>query len=180
MVVDLDRNPQEVHFYNLDGLSWSNSFQIQLDLEPLQRYDIRLAYRLNDVRTTYGTEFLARPLSARHRAFANMAYSTKNLWSFDITWNWQGSKRIPGTESNTEPYRLEESSPSFSLVNLQIGKTVFQRLELYAGIENLFGYVQKDPILASDDPFGPYFDASLVWGPVFGRKLYAGLRFRLN
>jgi hypothetical protein len=180
VVVDLDRNPQEVHFYNLDGLSWSNSFQIQLDLEPLQRYDIRLAYRLNDVRTTYGTEFLPRPLSARHRAFANMAYATKNLWSFDITWNWQGSKRIPGTESNPEPYRLEENSPSFSLVNLQIGKTLFQRLELYAGIENLFGYIQKDPILASDDPFGPYFDASLVWGPVFGRKFYGGLRFRIN
>lgn len=39
---------------------------------------------------------------------------------------------------------------------------------------------QEDPVLASDDPFGPYFDASLIWGPVFGRKIYAGLRFRIN
>ena len=180
VVVDLDRNPQEVHFYNLDGRSWSNSFQAQLDLEPLERYDIRLAYRLNDVRTTYGDEFLPRPLTARHRAFANMAYATKNHWSLDLTWNWQGSKRIPNTESNPEPYRLESSSPAFSLVNLQVGKTLFDRLELYAGIENLFGFVQEDPILAGEDPFGPYFDASLVWGPVFGRKFYGGLRFRIN
>ena len=180
VVVDLDWNPQEVHFYNLDGDSWSNSFQAQLDMEPLERYDIRLAYRINDVRTTYGEELLPRPMVAKHRAFINMAYSTKELWSFDITWSWQGAKRIPSTESNPEPYRLEAYSPAFSLVNLQLGKTLFQRLELYAGIENLFGFTQKDPILASEDPFGPWFDSSLIWGPIFGRKFYGGLRFRIN
>jgi outer membrane receptor protein involved in Fe transport len=180
VVIDLDRNPQEVHFYNLDGDSWSHSFQAQWDLEPLERYDIRLAYRFNDVQATYGDELLPRPLIAKHRAFANMAYATKDLWTFDITWSWQGAKRIPSTESNPEPYRMEAYSPSFSLVNLQLGKTIFENLELYAGIENVFGFTQKDPILASDDPFGPWFDSSLIWGPVFGRKFYGGLRFRIN
>ena len=180
VVIDLDRNPQEVHFYNLDGDSRSNSFQAQLDMEPLERYDIRLAYRLNDVKSTYGDEFMPRPLVAKHRAFVNMAYATSSLWSFDITWSWQGAKRNPSTESNPEPYRLDDYSPAFSLVNLQVGKTLFERLDLYAGIENLFAYTQKDPILASDDPFGPWFDSSLIWGPVFGRKYYMGLRFRIN
>ena len=180
VVVDLDRNPQEIHFYNLDGDSWSNSFQAQLDMEPVERYDIRLAYRINDVQTTYSNELLPRPMVAKHRAFINMAYSTLGLWTFDITWSWQGAKRMPSTESNPEPYRMEAYSPAFSLVNLQVGKTLFQRLELYAGIENLFGKVQEDPILASEDPFGPWFDSSLIWGPVFGRKFYAGLRFRIN
>ena len=180
VVIDLDRNPQEVHFYNLDGDSWSHSFQAQWDLEPLARYDIRLAYRLNDVRTSYGEELLPRPLVARHRAFVNMAYETTGQWKFDITWSWQGAARLPSTESNPEPYRLDTSSPAFSLVNLQVGKTLFERLEIYAGIENLFGFTQEDPILGSDDPFGPWFDASLIWGPVFGRKFYGGLRFRIN
>jgi outer membrane receptor for ferrienterochelin and colicins len=180
VVIDLDRNPQEVHFYNLDGDSWSNSFQVQLDLEPVERYDIRLAYRINDVQTTYSDELLPRPMVAKHRAFINMAYSTLGLWTFDITWSWQGAKRIPSTESNPEPYRMEAYSPAFSLVNLQVGKTLFQRLELYAGVENLFGFIQEDPILASEDPFGPWFDSSLIWGPIFGRKFYAGLRFRIN
>jgi len=180
VVVDLDRNPQEVHFYNLNGDSWSNSFQAQLDMEPLERYDIRIAYRINDVRTTYGDDLLSRPMVAKHRAFINMAYSTRDFWSFDITWSWQGPKRIPSTESNPEAYRMESNSPAFSLVNLQLGKTLFQRLELYAGIENLFGFVQEDPILASEDPFGPWFDSSLIWGPIFGRKFYGGIRFRIN
>ena len=180
VVVDLDRNPQEVHFYNLEGDSWSNSFQAQLDMEPLERYDIRIAYRFNDVQTTYGDDLLPRPMVAKHRTFINMAYATKDLWSFDVTWSWQGAKRIPSTESNPEPYRMEAYSPAFSMVNLQVGKTLFKRLELYAGIENLFGFVQKDPILASEDPFGPWFDSSLIWGPIFGRKFYGGLRFRIN
>jgi len=180
VVLDLDRDPREVHFYNLEGDSWSNSLQAQLDMEPLERYDIRLAYRINDVQTTYGEELLPRPMVAKHRAFVNMAYATAGQWNFDITWSWQGAKRIPATASNPEPYRLEDYSPAFSQVNLQIGKTVFTRLELYAGIENLFGVVQEDPILASDDPFGPWFDSSLIWGPVFGRKFYGGLRFRIN
>ncbi|MEN8200993.1 MAG: TonB-dependent receptor [Bacteroidota bacterium] len=180
IVVDLDRNPQEVHFYNLNGKSFSHSVQAQLDLEPLERYDIRLAYRFNDVKSTYGEELLPRPLIASHRAFVNMAYATSGQWTFDVTWSWQGSKRIPGTESNPEPYRLQDTSPAFSLINIQVGKTLFERLELYGGIENLFDFKQQDPILASDDPFGPYFDSSLIWGPIFGRKFYTGLRFRIN
>ncbi len=180
VVVDLDRDPQEVHFYNLDGKSYSNSFQIQLDVEPIQRYDIRLAYRFNEVKSTYGDELLPRPLIAKHRAFVNMAYTTLSEWSFDVTWSWQGSKRIPGTETNPEPYRLEDSSPAFSLVNLQVGKALGKKLEIYGGIENLLGFIQEDPILASEDPFGPYFDSSLIWGPIFGRKFYAGLRYRIQ
>jgi copper chaperone CopZ len=180
IVVDLDRDPGEVHFYNLEGDSWSNSFQAQVDLEPIDRFDVRLAYRFNDVRTTYDGELLSRPLTSRNRGFINLAYETSGQWTFDVTWSWQDSKRIPSTESNPEQYRLPGRSPAFSLVNMQIGKTFFDRLEVYTGVENLFDYVQEDPILASDDPFGPYFDASLIWGPVFGRKIYAGLRFRIE
>jgi outer membrane receptor protein involved in Fe transport len=109
-----------------------------------------------------------------------MAYETINAWAFDVTWSWQDSKRIPGTDSNPEPFQLSNYSPAFSLINLQVSKGLFERLEVYAGAENLFDFRQDDPIIASDDPFGPYFDSSLIWGPVFGRKLYAGLRFRIN
>ncbi len=180
IIADLDRNPQEVHFYNLDGKSYSNSIQFQLDFEPVERYDVRLAYRFNDVKSTYGDELLPRPLISRNRAFINMAYATTSAWSFDVTWSWQGSKRIPGTETNPEPYQLENFSPSFSLINLQVSKTLFEKLELYAGVENLFDFRQENPIIASEDPFGPYFDSSLIWGPIFGRKVYLGLRYRIG
>ena len=46
--------------------------------------------------------------------------------------------------------------------------------------ENLFDYRQDDPIIAPDDPFGPYFDSGFVWGPIFGRNIYAGVRYALD
>ena len=181
IVVDLDANPQEVHFYNLNGPSWSNSFQAQLDYELINRLDVRLAYRWFDVQTRYSEEVLKKPLVSPHRAFANFAYETRNQWRFDYTINWQGSKRIPSTTTNPSMYQLQEESPDFVLMNTQVTKSWWNEVfEVYAGIENLLNYRQKNPILASGQPFSPYFDSSLVWGPIFGRNIYLGVRFRVR
>ena len=70
-------------------------------------------------------------------------------------------------------------SPAFYLANTQISKAWGNKFEVYLGAENLFNYKQANPILANEDPFSDYFDSSLIWGPVFGRKIYMGLRFRI-
>ena len=31
-----------------------------------------------------------------------------------------------------------------------------------------------------DDPFGDYFDATYVYGPIFGRMTYVGLRYYIK
>ncbi|MGQ7869559.1 TonB-dependent receptor [Sunxiuqinia sp. sy24] len=179
VILDLEQSPQQALFYELNGDSYSSSFQAQLDYEVLTRLDARLAYRWYDVKTTYGDQLLQKPLQATHRAFLNFGYETRKHWKLDYTLNWQGEKRIPYTGSNPENYRLASYSPDFFLMNAQISKTWNERLEIYVGMENLGGYKQSNPILASDQPFSPYFDSSLVWGPIFGRKTYFGLRFKL-
>ncbi len=181
IVIDLDANPQEVNYYNLSGQSWSNSFQAQVDYELINRLDLRLAYRWFDVQTTYGNKLLSKPLISTHRAFANLAYETRNHWRFDYTANWQGGKRIPGTVSNPDAYALSERSPDFILMSSQVSKSWRDsKFEIYAGVENLLNFRQNQPILASDQPFSDYFDSSLVWGPIFGRNTYVGLRYRIK
>ena len=32
-------------------------------------------------------------------------------------------------------------------------------------------------IIAAPEPFSPYFDASQIWAPVFGRMMYLGFRY---
>lgn len=177
IVTDLDESPQKAIFYNLDGKSYSNSFQAQFDYELLPRLDLRLAYRWFDVQTTYGDDLLKKPLVSSHRAFANIAYETQSKWSFDYTISWQGEKRIPNTDGNPVSYQLRKNSPDFFLMNAQITKKWKKKLHVYAGVENLLNYKQENPILGSDQPFGSYFDASQVWGPIFGRNAYAGLRY---
>lgn len=181
VVVDVDKTAREVNFYDLIGQSYSNSFQFEVNHEVLHKLDLRLAYRLFDVKTTYHGELLQRPLVAKHRAFANVAYEFKG-WKFDYTITYNGVKRIPFTGDNPIQYQLPERSPSYILMNAQISKTLGKKhpLDVYIGSENLTNYYQKDPILASDQPFGSYFDASLVWGPLTGRMFYAGLRYKIK
>ena len=179
IVLDLE-NPREAIFYNLIGKSYSNSFQVQLDYSLIKNLDLRLAYRLNDVKTDYSEGLLEKPLVARNRAFVNLAYSTKNKWKFDYTLNWQGKKRLPNTEANPLEYRLDEYSPDFFVSNCQISKEWTNRLEIYLGGENIFNYMQQNPILSSENPYSQYFDATMVWGPIMGRKIYVGMRYDMK
>ena len=180
VVVDLE-TPGAASFYNLQGKSYSNSFQAELNWELIKKLDLRLAYRYFDVKTTYGGKLLERPLIAQNRAFANLAYGYKG-WKFDYTINYNGKKRIPGTQTNPLAYQRDTESPDFVLMNAQISKTIGKKhpSDFYIGAENITGYHQKNAIIAADQPFSKYFDASLVWGPLSGRMLYAGWRLKLK
>ncbi len=180
VVVDLE-DARQVKFYDLAGKSFSNSFQAEMNVEPIRKLEIRLAYRFFDVRTTYGNMLLQKPFTAKHRAFTNLAYEISG-WKFDYTFNYNGSKRIPNTSANPVQYQLNTSSPSYVLMNAQVSKMLGKehQFEVYLGGENLSNYFQKDPIIAADEPFGNYFDAALVWGPVTGRLFYTGLRYKIK
>ena len=180
VVVDME-NIREVNFYNLQGKSYSNSFQAELNMEPLKKFDVRLAYRYFDVKTTYGDKLLQKPFTSPHRAFANLAYDL-NGWKFDYTVNYNSAKRMTGTVGNPEAYQRGTKSPDYFLMNAQVSKTVGKKrpFDLYAGGENLTNFFQKDAIIAADQPFGPHFDASMVWGPVSGRLFYIGWRYKLK
>jgi outer membrane receptor for ferrienterochelin and colicin len=181
VVVDVDKTAREVNFYNLSGRSYSNSFQVEINHEILPKLDLRVAYRLFDVKTTYHGELLTRPLVAKHRAFSNIAYETKG-WKFDYTVTFNGTKRIPFTGDNPAPYQLSENSPSYFQMSAQVSKTLGKKhpFDIYVGGENLTNYYQQNPVLASDQPFGPYFDASMVWGPLSGRMFYGGVRYKIK
>jgi outer membrane receptor for ferrienterochelin and colicin len=179
VVVDRDMNAQEVNFYQLGGASYSRSLQVQLDYQPVRRFDVRFAYRWLEVKTQYKDGMYAMPLLAQHRWFVNTSYTTKRKWNFDLTANWVGEKRLPHTHNNPEAYQLPGFSDAFWLLNAQVSKTFKFRLDVYVGCENLLNFRQNNPILDAKNPFGNYFDASMIWGPVFGRMFYGGFRWKL-
>jgi hypothetical protein len=180
VIVDLE-NAREIKFYNLQGRSYSNSFQAELSFMPAQRFDVRLAYRLFDVKASYDNQLLRKPLTAQNRGFGNLAYEV-NGWKFDYTVSYNGRKRLPSTEINPLPYQRASYSPAFVSMNAQLTKTFGKKnvFDLYFGAENLTNYYQKNAIIAAGEPFIEYFDASMIWGPVTGRMLYGGLRFRIK
>ncbi len=172
VVVDRDHDVNKIIMYNLEGQSFSNSLQAEVNYEVVKMLDVRLAYRWYDVQTDYLDGQLNRPLLARNRAFMNLAYEGLRTWSFDYTLQWIGAKRIPGAVTGSE------YSPDFFLMNAQVTKT-WGDFDLYLGMENILNFTQADPILGADEPFAPGFDSSIVWGPIFGRMMYLGARFKL-
>lgn len=185
-VIDIDENPNEVNIYNLGtGRSYANSFQIQLIYELIKRLDMKVAYRFYDVKTDYSPGLLQKPLLAAEKGFVNLSYETRKnkkfgLWKFDITQQIIGSQRLPDTKSNPEEHRVVENTPAYGLLSAQITRVFNKQFEIYLGGENLNDFTQDNPILSADDPYSQYFDASLIWAPVFGRMLYAGLRWRIK
>ena len=179
IVVDRDAKTNSVYFYNLNGSSYSRSLQVQMEYQPIRRFDVRFAYRWYEVKTQYQAALLDVPMIATHRWFVNFAYATKSKWSFDATANWIGAKRLPQTLDNPSSLQLAARSNAYVLVNAQISKNLKKKWDVYAGCENILNFQQPRAILDGANPFGNYFDASLTWGPVFGRMFYGGFRFKL-
>jgi outer membrane receptor protein involved in Fe transport len=175
-VVDIDSDVDEVRFYDLDGKSYSNNYQVELAYELIPRLDLLTAFRYSDEKTHYGNQLLIKPLVSKYKALLTVSYATEEReWLFDSSFLLNGDGRVPATQQNPVQYQRDETFPAFININLQITKKI-DIVDLYFGVENLTDFKQDNPIIASEDPFGEFFDASLVWGPVDGRKFYLGLR----
>lgn len=184
VVADVDYNTQQVWFYNSNGPSFSNTAQAEFGWEVRKRLNVKTAYRYVDTKVSYKTGLLQKALVSTHRAFVNVAYETKDKhWLFDATLQYNGKKRLPQTNLNPTEYQRADYSPDFYNVLAQITyltKIKRSDFNVYVGVENATDYKQPNPIVASDAPFNKYFDASMVWGPIYGRMFYAGLRFKIK
>jgi hypothetical protein len=178
-VVDIDSDVREVRIYNLNGKSFSNTFQIELDYELFSRLDVFTALRLTDVRTQIGNQLLSKPLDSFLKGLITISYTNIDRdWIFDSSFLINGGGRLPSTFQNPDKYKREEKFKPFVNINIQLTKKI-DYFDIYLGVENLSNFKQENPIIAVDDPFGGYFDASLIWGPIGGRKLYAGIRLSI-
>lgn len=184
VVVDVDNDAQKVLIYNLNGPSYSNTMQFEFNMEPRKRFFVKTAYRYVDTKVNYKQSLLEKAMVSKHRAFINLAYETKNNhWQFDFTTQFNGAKRLPGTTTNPQEFQRPAYSPEFFNLLGQITyltKINKADLHVYLGVENALNYKQSNPIVSSDLPFNKYFDASMVWGPIYGRMLYVGLRFKIK
>jgi hypothetical protein len=177
VLVDRDYQASNAEVYATQ--SYSNSIQVQLDYSPFRRFDIRMAYRYYQVEARYWSNWQQEVLIAPHRGFINLAYQTKSKWGFDLTGNLTGPKRLPSAATASEMHAWNDYSPVFSIINGQLTKSFKKNLDVYIGCENIFNYKQANAIIDGMQPYGQHFDAGLIWGPVFGRMIYGGIRWRL-
>lgn len=180
MVVDRESAPGEIRFANLQGDSYSQVVQVDATYPLLPGLQVTAAYRWTDVRTTYDGQLMERPLTGRYKGMFSASYKTPmEIWQFDATLQLNGGGRMP------KAYTLADGSPSwgeryqsFEQLSAQITRH-FRHWSLYVGGENLTNYTQKHPIMNASNPWSDNFDSTLVWGPMDGITVYAGVRIKI-
>ena len=180
VVVDYDRSARDLYVTNLDGRSYSTSFMAQIQATPFPRFDISIAYRWLDVRAPLGGVMQTLPMLSRNRGLLTASWESKGgRWQIDGSVTYFGGGRLPTTSENPTEYQKGGTFPGYWRSHAQVTYR-FDFMVVYAGVENINNFIQQDPIIAADDPFGQYFDASLAWGPTMPRIAYLGVRYRLD
>jgi outer membrane receptor for ferrienterochelin and colicins len=104
-----------------------------------------------------------------------------------VTIDWTGSCYSPmPLPTQINDFRLA-NSPWFSIQNLQISKKLYNSLELYGGVKNIFDFVPQNPLMRPFDPFDKNiatnnpnnytFDTSYNYAPMQRRRVFFGLRW---
>jgi outer membrane receptor protein involved in Fe transport len=180
-VVDLDAMPGFAFVYNHEGTSFSNAAQTEVYVEPLEWLNFKAAYKFYDVRARYAGRLQQRPLVPKHRVMLT-ATLDRPRWMLNATALWVGPQRLPSTSQLPTEHQRPDWSPSYVRIIAQATYRLGDRKqwEVYIGGENLTNYVVRNALIAPEDPFGPYFDTSMAWGPVMGAMGYAGFRWKLE
>jgi outer membrane receptor for ferrienterochelin and colicins len=175
VVVDVDQSPHSVYFYALNGPSYAHSIQFEANMELVKGWTMTLAHRINDVKTTINGELRDKPLTSKYKGMATTSYTTPlKKWQFDFTAQFNGGGRLPDPDPLNPLWAREFND--YTILNSQLTR-FFRTWSVYAGVENLTNFVQENPIIDVANPFSTKFDATNIWGPTHGRKLYVGFRW---
>lgn len=181
MIVDLDSDPHAIHFTNLNGDSYSHTWQIEATYPFFQGFSLTATYRRTNVKTTYSGVLQEKPLTNNYKGLFTASYAPGlGKWQFDVTLQLNGGGRMP------TPYTISDGSLSwderykgYEQLNAQITR-FFRHWSIYAGGENITGFKQKNPIIGANDPWGKNFDSTMIWGPLHGAIYYIGVRLNWN
>jgi outer membrane receptor for ferrienterochelin and colicin len=178
VVVDTDADAHKVLFYNSNGApAYSHNVQVEATVEPVTGLTFTAAYKYSDARSVTAGELRQKALTSPHKGLVTASYKTpKSGWQFDATWQINGGGRMPLADAENPQW--EATYQPYHQLMAQITKN-WDRWSLYVGAENMTNYRQPNPIISSEDPWSNDFDATVIYGPLGGWKVYAGFRFSL-
>ena len=176
-------------FYELGTLighnySYTNNLQLDFSSEPVRGLTLTLTGRFTDAHQTLaGQSDDVKPMTSKYKGVFNVQYATNlNKWIFDFTASVNGPCRVwdfmKDIEIDGQKLYADGYTPVYPLLYAQLTRR-FKGFDIYLGGENLTNYKQPSPIISAENPFGSDFDASCVWGPLMGLKLYGGIRLTI-
>ena len=204
VIADMDRSLHGITLYNMhdvDGAQYfSHNWQVEANMEILRGWSMTAAFRYTDVKqTTFNTaanEFLLRdkPLQNKFKGIITTSYQTPlKTWQFDLTAQFNGEGRMPDgfvIPEGSNQYRVLDNGQIYHKWYPQLLGQVtkfFRTWSIYLGAENMTNFTQDNPIVGERtaehnfvNPQSANYDASMIWAPIHGWKLYLGFRWALE
>ncbi len=198
---DYDSNPNQVIYRNLRGTSESRGISVNADL-LFGNFKALLGATLQEVSQKDEGERLLRPFTETWSGTWSLGYKNyRYRFALDYTGNIYGPMRLP-LLGPLDPRRPE--SPVWSIQNIQFTYTGVTGFEFYTGIKNLLNWTPnrgnpfiiaraEDPfdrnvvfdadgnaVPTPDNPYALTFDPTYVYAPNQGRRLFFGIRYKVD
>ena len=187
---------------------FSHNWQVEATMEILRGWTMTAAFRYTDVQqTSFNTlanewQLRDKPLQNKFKGIITTSYQTPlKTWQFDLTAQFNGEGRMP------DGFTIPEGSQQYKMHNGYIYHKWYPQLlgqitkffrtwSIYLGAENMTNYTQENPIKGERlevrgerreakgggfvDPYSANYDASMIWAPIHGWKMYIGFRWALE
>ena len=187
---------------------FSHNWQVEANMEILRGWTMTAAFRYTDVQqTTFNTAVNAwqlrdKPLQNKFKGIITTSYQTPlKTWQFDLTAQFNGEGRMP------DGFTIPEGSQQYKMHNGYIYHKWYPQLlgqitkffrtwSIYLGAENMTNFTQDNPIKGERlevrgerleakgggfvNPYSANYDASMIWAPIHGWKMYIGFRWALE
>ena len=206
VIADMDRSLNGITLYNMhdvDGAQYfSHNWQVEATMEILRGWTMTAAFRYTDVKqTTFNTaineyQLRDKPLQNKFKGIITTSYQTPlKTWQFDLTAQFNGAGRMPDgfvIPAGSNQYFTD----GFGQIHHKwypqlLGQVTkfFRTWSIYLGAENMTNFTQDSPIVGTTvehnghkyvDPSSASYDASMIWAPIHGWKMYLGFRWSLE
>ncbi len=174
IIPDYD-TPNQIIYRNLDGHSVSRGLAISMAHNFIAPLTYTVGVTIQDVFSVDDGVKEALPFSPDFNTVFGLTYRfLDESLVMDYTGRLVGTMRLPDYPGRPDESRM------FSEHNLKLSYKINPDLEIYLSGKNLFNYVQEDPIIAPDRPFSEEFATDYVFGPLQGRRIMSGVRYRLR
>ena len=203
VIADMDRDLHGVTLYNMhdvaDAQYFSHNWQVEANMEILRGWTMTAAFRYTDVKqtsfntTTNEYQLRDKPLQNKFKGIISTSYQTPlKTWQFDLTAQFNGEGRMPDgfvIPEGSKQYRMHNGYIYHKWYPQLLGQVTkfFRTWSIYLGAENMTNFTQDNPIVGSkigDTQFvntqSANYDASMIWAPIHGWKLYLGFRWALE
>ncbi len=172
IVGDFDTDPNQIIYRNLQGYAMTRGVSLAAGYSTLRSpFFGSVGLTAQDVFIRERGVRRALPFAPTLQGVFTLGYRIAPL---GLSIDWTG--RVQGPAALPRFAGLSSRSTWFTEQHLQFAERIGRGSEIYVGVKNLFNYVQRNPIIDPQHPFGDDFDTARVFGPLQGRRVLLGMR----